>query len=63
MQKENNVVEEISYKNLDLLKKYTSERGKILPVRLTGLNTQQQRKLSNAVKRARFLGLIAAAVK
>jgi small subunit ribosomal protein S18 len=49
----------ISYKNLDLIKKYTSERGKILPVRLTGLTQKKQRDLSKAVKRARFLALIA----
>ncbi len=49
----------ISYKNLDLIKKYTSERGKILPVRLTGLTQKKQRDLSKAVKRARFLALVA----
>ena len=49
----------IDYKNLELIKKYTSERGKILPRRLTMASAKQQRDLSQAVKRARFLALIA----
>ncbi len=49
----------IDYKNLELIKKYTSERGKILPRRLTIATAKQQRDLSQAIKRARFLSLVA----
>lgn len=48
----------IDYKDIDLLKKFITERGKILPRRLTGLTAQQQRDLTNAVKRARILALL-----
>ena len=45
----------IDYKDVDLLKKFITERGKILPRRLTGLTAKQQRDLTNAVKRARIV--------
>lgn len=48
----------IDYKNIELIKKFTSERGKILPRRLTMASAQQQRSLAQSVKRARFLALI-----
>ena len=48
----------IDYKDVDLLKKFISERGKILPRRLTGLTAKQQRDLTNAVKRARIVALL-----
>ena len=48
----------IDYKDVDLLKKFITERGKILPRRLTGLTTKQQRDLTNAVKRARIVALM-----
>jgi small subunit ribosomal protein S18 len=48
----------IDYKDVDLLKKFITDRGKILPRRLTGLTAQQQRDLTNAVKRARILALL-----
>ena len=48
----------IDYKDVDLLKKFITERGKILPRRLTGLNAKQQRDLTNAVKRARIVALL-----
>ena len=48
----------IDYKDVDLLKKFITERGKILPRRLTGLTAQQQRDLTNSVKRARILALL-----
>lgn len=49
---------EISYKNLPLLQKCLTERGKLLSRRLTSSSAKQQRLLSIAVKRARFLGLL-----
>jgi len=49
---------EIDYKNVKLLKKYTSENGKILPSRITSVSQNKQRKLSLSIKRARILALI-----
>ena len=48
----------IDYKDVDLLKKFITERGKILPRRLTGLTAKQRRDLTNAVKRARIVALL-----
>jgi small subunit ribosomal protein S18 len=48
----------IDYKDVDLLKKFITERVKILPSRLTGLTAKQQRDLTNAVKRARIVALL-----
>ena len=48
----------IDYKDVHLLKKFITERGKILPRRLTGLTAKQQRDLTNAVKRARIVALL-----
>ena len=48
----------VDYKNLKLLKKFTSERGKILPKRITSVSTKKQKELSKAIKRARFLALL-----
>lgn len=48
----------IDYKDVDLLKKFLTEGGKILPRRLTGLNAKQQRRLTLAIKRARHLALL-----
>ena len=48
----------IDYKDVELLKKCITERGKILPRRLTGLTAKQQRDLTNAVKRARIVALL-----
>ena len=48
----------MDYKDVDLLKKFITERGKILPRRLTGLTAKQQRDLTNAVKRARIVALL-----
>ncbi|MEB3169148.1 MAG: 30S ribosomal protein S18 [Synechococcaceae cyanobacterium] len=48
----------IDYKDIDLLKKFITERGKILPRRLTGLTAKQQRDLTTAVKRARIVALL-----
>ncbi len=50
--------EPIDYKDVDLLRKFITERGKILPRRITGLTSQQQRELTAAIKRARILALL-----
>ncbi|MBE9040969.1 30S ribosomal protein S18 [Oscillatoriales cyanobacterium LEGE 11467] len=48
----------IDYKDVDLLRKFITERGKILPRRITGLTARQQRDLTRAIKRARILALL-----
>ena len=48
----------VDYKNIKLLKRYTSDTGKILPSRITSISQNKQRQLSTAVKRAKVLGLI-----
>jgi small subunit ribosomal protein S18 len=50
--------EPIDYKDIDLLRKFITERGKILPRRITGLTAKQQRDLTLAIKRARLLALL-----
>ena len=49
---------EIDYKNIELLRQFVSERGKIKARRVTGTCAKHQRKLAIAIKRARFLGLL-----
>jgi small subunit ribosomal protein S18 len=51
-------MEWIDYKDVDLLKDFVGENGKIIPARITGTRTHYQRQLSDAVKRARFLALL-----
>jgi small subunit ribosomal protein S18 len=51
-------VKEIDYKDLELLKQYISETGKIVPSRITGTSARYQRQLALAVKRARYLALL-----
>ena len=51
-------ISEIDYKDLDLIREYITETGKILPSRITGTKSKYQRQISTAVKRARFLALI-----
>lgn len=48
----------IDYKDVDLLKRFVSERGKILPRRVTGTSAKYQRQLTNAIKRARQMALL-----
>lgn len=48
----------IDYKNTKLLSKYVSERGKILPSRITSVSAKKQRELSKAIKRARSIALL-----
>ena len=50
--------ETIDYKDVDKLKKYVTERGKILPKRITGTCAMQQREVTKAVKRARIVALL-----
>ncbi len=51
-------IKEIDYKDLDLLKQYITETGKIVPSRITGTSAKYQRQLATAVKRARYLALL-----
>ena len=51
-------VSEIDYKDLDTLKSYITETGKIIPSRNTGTKPRYQRQLATAVKRARYLALL-----
>jgi small subunit ribosomal protein S18 len=51
-------VTEIDYKDLNTLKQYVGESGKIVPSRITGTKARYQRQLATAVKRARFLSLL-----
>jgi small subunit ribosomal protein S18 len=51
-------IEEVDYKDVDLLKDFVGETGKIIPSRITGTKARYQRQLSTAVKRARYLALL-----
>ena len=51
-------VQWIDYKDVDLLKDFINENGKIIPARITGTKTGYQRQLSDAIKRARYLALL-----
>jgi small subunit ribosomal protein S18 len=48
----------IDYKDVKLLQRFISERGKIVPSRITAVSTKKQRELAQAIKRARYLGLL-----
>ena len=48
----------IDYKDVRLLGRYVSERGKIVPSRITAVSAKKQRELAKAIKRSRFLGLL-----
>ncbi|OUV02546.1 MAG: 30S ribosomal protein S18 [Betaproteobacteria bacterium TMED82] len=50
--------EVVDYKNVELLKDFVSETGKIIPARITGTSAKYQRQLTLAIKRARYLGLL-----
>jgi small subunit ribosomal protein S18 len=50
--------QKIDYKDIDLLKLFITEQGKILPRRATGITVQQQRQIAKAIKRARVLSLL-----
>ena len=51
-------VKQIDYKDIDVLKDFIQDNGKIMPARLTGTKARYQRQLSTAIKRARFLALL-----
>jgi small subunit ribosomal protein S18 len=51
-------ISEVDYKDIDMLKDFIGETGKIIPSRITGTRARYQRQLSTAVKRARYLALL-----
>ena len=51
-------ITEVDYKDVELLKAYITETGKIVPSRITGTKAKYQRQLAKAVKRARYLALL-----
>ena len=51
-------IQQIDYKDLDILKGFVSESGKIVPSRITGTKSRYQRQLSEAIKRARYIALL-----
>ena len=51
-------ISEVDYKDIDLLKAFITETGKIVPARITGTKAKYQRQLANAVKKARYLSLL-----
>jgi len=53
-----NKIKEIDYKDVNLLKNYITETGKIVPSRITGVSAKMQRQLARAIKHARFLALL-----
>jgi len=53
----------IDYKNLPVIQRYITDRGKIVSRRISGINAKQQRDMSEAIRRARFLGLLTVGVR
>ena len=51
-------IEQVDYKDVDILKDFITENAKIMPARITGTKTGYQRQLGTAIKRARFLALL-----
>ena len=51
-------IKQVDYKDVDLLKDFITENGKLIPARITGTKSIYQRQLTTAVKRARFLALL-----
>ncbi|HET9678680.1 MAG TPA: 30S ribosomal protein S18 [Buchnera sp. (in: enterobacteria)] len=51
-------IKEIDYKDIDILKSFITESGKIVPSRITGTKSKYQRQLSKAIKKARFLSFL-----
>ncbi len=54
---------EIDYKDVKLMQRFLSERGKIVPSRITAVSAKKQRELAQAIKRARFMALLPYVVK
>ncbi len=51
-------IKEIDYKDIDTLAKFITEKGKIIPRRITGVSLKHQRMLTNAIKKARYMALL-----
>ena len=51
-------IKEVDYKDVDLLKDFITDNGKIIPARITGTKAKYQRQLTGAIERARFLALL-----
>lgn len=51
-------IKQVDYKDLDMIKQFVTETGKIIPSRITGTKAKYQRQLATAVKRARYLALL-----
>ena len=51
-------IKQVDYKDVDLLKDFITENGKLIPARITGTKSRYQRQLTTAVKRARFLAVL-----
>ncbi len=51
-------IKEIDYKDFDLLSRFVTERGKILPRRITGVSAYYQKKLTRSIKRARYMAIL-----
>lgn len=58
-----NMMTHIDYKDVDLLKKFLSPHGKIVPRKRSGVSVKAERKIANAIKRARFMGLLPYIIK
>ena len=54
----NEGIKEVDYKDIEILKDFINENGKIIPARITGTKSRFQRQLGTAIKRARFLALL-----
>ena len=52
------IAKDVDFKDVKFISRFITERGKVLPRKITGLNAQQQRKITNAIKRARQMGLL-----
>ena len=51
-------IKEVDYKDVDLLTRFITERGKILPRRITGVSAYYQKKLTGAIKKARYMAIL-----
>lgn len=51
-------IDKVDYKDAELLKNFMTDYGKIIPARVTGVSSKQQRQLKNAISRARAVGLV-----